>query len=88
MHRAPNPDTPLFIQTSLEPPRAIEIVLRAGVVPESNHCQAQWEVKEAGTGTLLAMSSTWHAHDAELPSVLEWCVEGITKSVAVILPPF
>lgn len=49
-----------WTQLALLPPVAIEITLRVGVHQQSEHVQAQIEVRDATTGDLLGMQSWPH----------------------------
>lgn len=66
-----------WVQLSIEPPPVIEISLKVGLVPSSEHAQIQLEARDATRGELIAMTS-W-------PHVDMWTLEARLKDALVEL---
>lgn len=60
-----------WYQQALTPPEVLEVNIRVGVIPETDHCQVLAEMKDPRTGVLLAQWSCPHATMHRLPRVLD-----------------
>ena len=76
------------VQTTLLPPEALETQLRIGVVGAADHVQVQVEVRDAGSGELLALWSQPHAPYAELAPVIERAAREAVDMTREIAGPF
>lgn len=74
MPRPVNPPNVQWVQLSIEPPPVIEVILRVGIVPQSEHAQIQIEARDVTRGDLIAMTSWPHVDlsvlDSRLPDAL------------------
>lgn len=50
-----------WYQQALTPPEVIELRIRIGIIPESDHCQALAELIDPISGALVAQWSVAHA---------------------------
>lgn len=74
MPRRSIPPSVQWVQLTIEPPPVIEVFLKVGIVPSSEHAQIQIEARDVTRGDLIAMTSWPHVElsqlDARLPDAL------------------
>lgn len=75
MPRKVNAPSVQWVQLTLEPPPVIEVFLKVGLVPSSEHAQIQLEARDVTSGNLVAMTS-W-------PHIDMWSLEARLKEAMV-----
>lgn len=79
---------PSWVQGTFTPPPTITLTLRCGVIPAENHAQWQYEIRDAETDVLLAMTSVHHHHDAELEDQLRLALAAALQDLEALMDPF
>jgi hypothetical protein len=80
------PDT--WYQQALTPPQVLEVNIRIGVVPETDHAQILVEMKDPTTGILLAQRSEPHLSMHGLGRAIDRCVAAAIEWLDVEVEPF
>jgi len=70
--------------TLFGPPEAVEITIRVGLVPSSDHVQVQIEATDPETGELLAMRSVPHRPRRSLGPELARALNYVTQLVIAL----
>lgn len=76
------------VQLTLVPPEVVEATLRIGVIGSRDHLQVQVDVRDPGTGELLARWARPHAPYGRLDHVLEECIHELQSMIVEIVGPF
>lgn len=77
-----------WYQQSLTPPEVVEVRIRLGFVPETDHVQAQVDVFDPVTMAQVACWSHPHAHMSQWGALLEAASAKARQYVNETLPPF
>lgn len=77
-----------WLQLALIPGEVIEITARFGFVPESQHAQWVFEVREGTTGALLGMESVHHYDMTHWSALLGQIQRSLVKVLEEHLQPF
>lgn len=83
-----NPYVAPWVQLGLIPPDVLEIHLRLGVVPASQHLQWLLEVQSATDGVLLGLVSTPHVDLGHWQRELVQVFAEVTRALAAVVEPF
>lgn len=60
-----------WYQQALTPPDVLEATIKVGVIPQTDHVQVWWEVKDPMTGVLIAQGSCPHGDLRSLPRIVD-----------------
>lgn len=77
-----------WYQQALTPPEALELNIRIGVIPETDHVQALVELKDPVTGILLGQWSWPHREMRQLSGVIEWASTKAREVLEDAVDPF
>lgn len=77
-----------WYQQTLTPPDIIEVRIRLGVIPQSNHAQAMVELVDPVTGILIANWSQPHANAANWQELLDKATGKAHEYLGDHLEPF
>lgn len=77
-----------WYQQSVTPPDALELNIRVGVIPETDHVQALVELKDPLTGILLGQWSCPHRGMRQLSGVLAWALNKASEVFDDAVEPF
>jgi hypothetical protein len=77
-----------WYQAVLTPPEVLELNLRLGFVPETDHVQALLELKDPVTGVLTAQASVPHERLANWPALWDWARSRADEWITEALEPF
>jgi len=77
-----------WYQQALTAPDVYEGTVKVGVIPDSDHVQVWWEVKDPTTGVLLAQGSQPHGDVRALPELIAWAAERVRMAIEQRCEPF
>lgn len=77
-----------WTQQMLVPPRAVEVRISLGFVPERDHAQVMVETFDPATRAVLSQWSRHHFPIVNWPSVLEEAVQRANENIAEFVDPF
>ena len=77
-----------WYQGVLTPPDVVEVRIRLGLVPETDHAQCLVEMFDPVTGVQMAQASNPHEALAQWPHLLTWAVSRANEWVAEAVEPF
>lgn len=77
-----------WYQQVLTPPEVVEVRIRLGLVPETDHAQVLVEIFDPVTGVQGGMKSIPHERLANFPTLLKWAVSVAEEWVQDRIEPF
>lgn len=77
-----------WYQQSLIPPEVVEVRIRLGLVPETDHTQAMVEMFDPMTGAVLAQWSAPHGPLAHWYRLLDEAVRKTQEFIGSVVQPF
>jgi hypothetical protein len=80
--------TDQWYQEALVPPEVVEVRIRLGVIPTTDHAQVLVEVLNPVTGVLIAQWSAPHQRLREWPSLLELATHKADELLGAAVEPF
>lgn len=77
-----------WYQQSLMPPEVIEVNVRIGVIPSTDHVQAVVEIKDPLTGVLIGAWASPHRPLRQMGAVVEWALTQARDALHEAVEPF
>lgn len=77
-----------WYQQALTPPEVIELTIKVGVIPESDHCQAWVELKDPVANVLVGSWSSAHARWDTWPHMLDTATAKAAELLGRSVEPF
>lgn len=77
-----------WYQQVLTPPEVVELRIRLGIVPETDHAQVLVEMFDPVTGVQQAMASIPHERIDNWPALLDWARSKANDWLEQTLDPF
>lgn len=77
-----------WYQQVLTPPEVVEVRIRLGLVPETDHAQVLVEIFDPVTGVQQGMKSIPHDRLANYSHLLKWATDVAEEWVASTIEPF
>lgn len=77
-----------WYQQALTPPEAVQINIRIGVIPSTDHVQCLVELVDPLTKIQLGMWSQPHSRMRDLPDVIAWALEKAQTALRDSVDPF
>lgn len=77
-----------WYQQQLTPPEVVEVHIRLGLIPTTDHCQVLVEIKDPVTGILSGQASIPGGHIADHRHQLDWAVSKAVDWIQDSVEPF
>lgn len=77
-----------WYQQSIIPSDVLEATVKIGVVPEADHAQIWWEVKDPTTSVLLGSGSVHHLSLHQLSVKIEHAISDMVRHMNEAIAPF
>lgn len=77
-----------WYQQVLTPPEVVELRIRLGLIPSTDHCQVLVELFDPVSGVQQAQASIPHERIAQWPHLLDWARGKADEWVAEAVEPF
>lgn len=77
-----------WYQHTLMAPEVYEATVKVGVIPERDHVQVWWELKDPTTGVLVAQGSEPHATLHSLRASAQWAIDRVLLALDEHTEPF
>lgn len=77
-----------WYQMVLTPPDVVEVRIRVGLVPETDHAQVMVEMFDPVTKVQMAQASVPHERLANYPALLAWAVGKVLDWISEQIEPF
>jgi hypothetical protein len=77
-----------WYQQALTPPEVVELRIRIGVIPQTDHAQALVELLDPITGVQIAQASIPHGRVDGWLTMLDWATKKAAEYLGEALEPF